>query len=146
MAHTKSRWNWSRSSGKGQSSGKAALGAVPLGKQLGEVGQVAVALDQRRARTDAGDQAFEQRPHILAYGRVVAVDQKRALGIERMARKVDFVDEMRGDLAKPGRRVEADILRADRDIVDVDQQATAAAARELGKKTGLAPAMVRNVE
>ena len=109
-------------------------------------GHIAVALDQRRARADAGDEGFVERPDVSLTGCVVAVDQQAAVGVERVPGEVDFADQIGGNGVEPGRGVEADIVRSDRDIVDVDQQAAAAAPRELGEEARFAPAVVAERE
>ena len=81
---------------------------------------------------------FVEAPDSLADRFVVAVDQQRAAGVLAVPGEVHFTDQLGGNVEQPCGGVEADVVRADHDIVNVDQQLAAASASELAKEAGLA--------
>src|SRR5436190_3691910 len=125
---------------------KDELSVIALAHQLREWGHISVALDQRRLAADSGDEALVQAPDQLVDRGIVAVDEKRAFGIERMSGEVDLAYPFPGNGIEPFRSIETNIVRADGDVVDVDQQTAAGAPRELGEEARLAPAMLAQVE
>ena len=80
----------------------------------------------------------------------MAVDQQRLadLRVRPMPGEMDLADRVERQFVEIGVGVEAEIGGADRDIVDVDQQAAAGALDELAEEIGLAPVMAveRDVE
>ncbi len=107
-----------------------------LGEQIVEGGEVVVALDQRRTRADARDQALVETPHGRRDRCIVRVDQQRVAQrrVGAVAGKVDFVDQRAGKPVDVGLRGEAHVAAADEDVVHVEQQPAAAAPREFGEK------------
>ena len=119
------------------------MGAVALGEQRGEFRQLVVAFDQRGARADACDQPRIQRPDCGRDRRIVRIDQQRAseVRVGRVPGEVDFRHRIAGKGIEVGRGRIAEIVRADIDVVDVEEQAATGAARELGEKIGFVPRM-----
>ena len=116
--------------------------ALALAQQLVERRQVVVALDQRRARADARDQPLVERPDRRGDRRVVRIDQQRSA--ERRVRACGRRDgspspSSPGNASMIGLGANAEVARADVHVVDVEQQAAAGAARELGEEIDLVP-------
>src|SRR6478672_3947793 len=59
---------------------------------------------------------------------------------------MNLTHSLRGNGVEPGRSVETDVVRTDRNVVDVDKQSASAAPRELGQEACLAPAVLMKVE
>src|SRR5689334_13081586 len=112
----------------------------PLRQQLGESRNVAVALDERWARSNPRDKLSVEVPHELADRLVMAIDQKASFGIRRMTGEMNFADAIGRDRFEPFNRAETGVVSPHGDIVHVDQQAAAAAARKLREEARLAPA------
>ena len=72
----------------------------------------------------------------------MTVDEQGAACIVAVTGKVNLADELGGYVEQPARGIETDIVRADCDVVHVDEQFAAAAAGELAEEAGLAPAML----
>ena len=65
-----------------------------------------------------------------------------AFAIERVAGQVDFPDELGRDGIEPVCCIEAEVVRADGHVVDVDQQLAAGTAGEFAKEARFAPLMI----
>ncbi len=63
--------------------------------------------------------------------------------LHRMSRDMDFADEARIEGVEPGCGIAPEVERRHLDIVDVEQQAAAAAPREFVKKVDLVPVVAR---
>ena len=69
----------------------------------------------------------------------MAVDQQVERRIGGVARKVDFAGQRGRERVEPVVGVKAQVMRADRNVVDVEQQPAAGAAAQFGEKVDLAP-------
>ena len=103
------------------------MGAVAFLHQFGEGRDVAITFDQGWARTDPGYERIIETPNIVGHRGIVTVDEQGALGVECVAGEVDFTHAFGGNGVEPFGRVEADIMGADYDVVDIDEEAAAAA-------------------
>src|ERR1043165_889701 len=106
--------------------------AIQLALELFEGGDMRVPLDHRRARSEALDRLRVELPDLGPDVPVVRVDQERALF--RVAGEVDLADALRGHRRDVGAGVEAVVVGADEDVVDVEQDAAVSAAGQLGEK------------
>lgn len=114
-------------------------GLIAFGDQLGEVGNVVVALDQRGTRPDPGNDLGIEGPDGVADRRVVGVDQQRLCvdGIGRKAGQMDLADEIGRNGRQIVPRVGAEIVGADVHIVEIKQQATACRGGQFDQEVNL---------
>ena len=87
------------------------------------------------------DEALDTGARPPARRRVVRVDQQRApsAGSRAVAGEMDLADRVGRKAVEPGGGVEAEVVRRDVDVVDVEQQAAAGAPGELGEEVDLVP-------
>jgi hypothetical protein len=81
-----------------------------------------------------------ERPDAVAHRRIVRVDQQRAAGVVLgfgVAGEMDLADMAKRESVEISDGIEAVIGRGDDDVVDVEQQAAAGAAGDLGEEVGL---------
>src|SRR5271166_2463615 len=93
----------------------------------------AVPFDERRDRPCSGDDAFEQAPDRVGDGPVVAVDEQRlalVVALFGMSGEMDFADEPKRIIRQIVERREAVVGSRHEDVVDVEQEAAAGAARD----------------
>src|SRR4051812_34496190 len=145
-ARAKSRWNRISSGCKCNISDESGLSRTALTHQLRKRRNVAVAFDECRTCADAGDELFIERPDCGADRLVVTIDKQSAFGVHRVTCQMDFTNAVGGHGVQPLWRTEARVVRADHDIVHVNQQAAAAPPGELREEAGLAPAVVAQGE
>ena len=122
-----------------------ALGLRGLAEQHVERGKVRVPLDRRRHGAEALERLHVQPPDRVRDRTAVVVDEDGvAVGIvDGVTGEVDLTDDglrQRGEIAE---RIEADVLLAHVEIVDVAQHATARAPRQLGQEDRLGNRRVR---
>ena len=85
----------------------------------------------------------EGSPPCRRHRRIVCIHQQRRteIGIRGMAGEMDFHHGLGGKGVDIVFRRTADVARTDIDVVDVEQQAAAAAAREFAQEVDFAPGM-----
>src|SRR6266567_2909171 len=117
-----------------------ALGFARLTEKSVKGGQILVPFDETGREAEAFEDARVKLPDRLGNDRSMVVDQNlgTAAGNARMSGEVNFADEGIGERFAIGVGVQIEIGAAYEDVVDVEQDAAAGAARELGEKIGLA--------
>src|SRR5262245_33206852 len=120
----------SRSGGMGtpqERTAKDALGSAGLFEQYRERRDIGVPLDQGRHRAEAHDRAAVQVPYLGRGRRAVITDENGLpVGIVlRVAGEMHLLDPSRWQRVEVCRRIDAEVLRGDVDVVDVAEQPAA---------------------
>ena len=118
------------------------LRAVGLGPQDGPVGHIRVPFDQQRFGARLVQNVIQQRPDRIDHLAPVAVDQQRVaviIFILIMTAQVNFTYLCPAGRRRYSLRREIQIGGRDKDVVHIQQQATACAARDLTQEIGFGP-------
>jgi hypothetical protein len=115
------------------------VGVTALGHQIGEGGNIVIALDQGRACADSVDQALIEPPYRVGHGRVMRVDNQRAVGIAigRMTGQMNLSNQRCRESVDIGFGAESQIGCADEHVVDVHEQPATAEIRQLDQEVRL---------
>src|SRR5690242_6100523 len=117
-----------------------SLGACRLLNQDVQWRNIVVPLDQRRYWPKTLQCCFVQGPHFVDDSRAVIVDPQRAAiqrRSNRMSTQMDFADHTGWQCGDIGRGVPAVVLGADKDVVDVAEDAAPSALRDRGNELPL---------
>lgn len=101
-------------------------------EQVANWGNIVVAFDHHRHRPSARHHSLKKVPDVIANRLIVRVDQQ-VLTLT-MTGDMDLTDMVHREAGDIPRWIEAKIMGADIDIVDVKQQATASVRAQLGEK------------
>lgn len=122
--------------------------AIALCQQIGKDRQIVVALDQRRPAPDPIDQRLVQLPDFRRHWHGVRVDEQRDFiaGIWCVSSQMNFLDGRSGERRQVFRCIEAEIVRADIRVVDVDEKSAPCSADELRQKLRFGPFVARKLD
>ena len=88
---------------------------------------IGISLDEHRARASQCQRIVEKRPDSFVDWRAVGVDQQfiSEHGVRRMPGNVNLSDSRMRKVVEIGNRVEAQIVAADMDVIDIEEQPAA---------------------